>query len=398
MASSPPNRSKPRRFFIGAFFACAAVALVWYVTGRSNDDKQEVFRDRAPWEGTTGRPPVPVRTVTAERRDLPVYLKAIGTVSPLNTVTVRSRVDGQLLRVAFEEGQRVKRGQLLAEIDSAPYNIQLAHAEAQQAQNLALLETARRDLERFRELHARNLLTTQQLEAQQALVAEREAILAADQANVDDARLQLAYTKIEAPIAGRLGLRQVDPGNLIRANDQNGLVVITQTQPIAVLFTVPEVDLQQVLDPLRQGERLTVEAWDRSERQLLASGVLKTVDNQIDVATGTLRLKAEFANEDDRLFPNQFVNVRLRVRTLRDAVVIPGAAVLYGSRGTYVYVINEENVASVRDVVLGPANGTDQSIAEGLRGGEHVVLEGLDRLREGSRVIPTNTTPPPSDT
>jgi multidrug efflux system membrane fusion protein len=352
---------------------------------------------RAPWEGTQGPRPIPVSTVAAALRDLPVHLKAIGTVTPLNTVTVRSRVDGQLLRVVFDEGQTVKAGQLLAEIDPAQYQIQLAQAEAQQRQNLAQLETAKRDLERFQQLHGQNLLTTQQLEAQQSLVAERNAVLAADQAQVDNARLRLAYTKIEAPISGRLGLRQVDAGNLIRANDQNGLVVITQTRPIAVMFTVPEIDLQKVLDPLRAGERLEVEAWDRSEKNLLATGVLKTVDNQIDAATGTLRLKAEFANDDDELFPNQFVNVRLRVRTLADAIVIPGAAVQYGSRGTYVYVVNARDEAVVRDVVLGPMDGTMQAITQGLTAGEAVVLEGLDRLRDGRKVILTNSTPPPSD-
>jgi multidrug efflux system membrane fusion protein len=315
----------------------------------------------------------------------------------MNTVTVRSRVDGQLERVVFEEGQMVRQGQVLAEVDPAPYEIQLAQVEAQMRQNVAQLETARRDLARFKELHGRDLLTTQQLEAQQALVREREAMVAADQAQVDDAKLQLAYTNIQAPISGRLGLRQVDAGNLIRANDQNGIVVITQTQPISVLFTVPEIDLQKVLDPLRAGETLAVQAWDRSEQNLLATGILKTVDNQIDVATGTLRLKAEFPNDDERLFPNQFVNIRLRVRTLENAVVIPAAAVLFGSRGTYVYVINEQDEAIVRDLVLGPTDGTHQSIAEGLKPGEAVVLEGLDRLREGRKVIVTNETTPASD-
>jgi len=307
---------------------------------------------------------------------------------------VRSRVDGQLLRVAFEEGETVKKGQLLAEIDPAPYQIQLAQADARLLQNRAQLDTARRDLERFRQLYEENLLTTQQLEAQQALVAAREAALAADQADVDNAKLRLAYTKIEAPISGRLGLRVVDAGNLIRANDQSGLVVITQTRPIAVLFTVPEIDLQKVLEPLRAGESLAVEAWDRSEQNRLATGQLKTVDNQIDLATGTLRLKAEFANADDRLFPNQFVNVRLQVRTLAGAVVIPGAAVQFGSRGTYVYVINEKDEAVVRDVVLGPVADQLQAIAEGLKPGDAVVLEGLDRLRDGRKVIISDQTAP----
>ena len=330
--------------------------------------------------------PVPVRAVTAAKRDLPVHLKAIGTVVPLNTVTVRSQVDGQLMRVAFEEGQRVEKGQLLAEIDPAPYRIRLAQMEGQQQQNLAQAQTARNDLQRLQKLHAQSLITQQELEQQQALVAQRDGVLAADKAMVDEARLQLAYTRIEAPISGRLGLRQVDAGNLIRSGDANGLVVITQTRPIAVTFTVPEIDLEKVLEPMRAGEELVVEAWDRSEQNRLATGVLKTVDNQIDLATGTLRLKAEFLNEDERLFPNQFVNVRLRVRTLQDVLVVPTATIQFGSRGTYVYIVNAENQATVRDVVLGASDGTLQCVTKGLNPGELVVIEGLDRLREGRTV------------
>jgi len=330
--------------------------------------------------------PTPVRAVAAKRADLPVYLRAIGTVSPFNTVIVRSRVEGELLKLAFIEGQEVKKGQLLAEVDAEPYRIRVAQVEAQLRQNEAQLQTVRNDLERFKQLHGQALVTQQQLEAQGALVAEREAAVAADQAQVEDGRRQLAYTKVEAPIAGRLGLRQVDVGNLVRPGDPGGIVVIKQTRPIAVLFTVPEIDLQKVVDPLRAGESLRVEAWDRSEVSQLATGVLRTVDNQIDLATGTLRLKAEFPNEDERLFPNQFVNIRLRVRTVKDAIVVPGAVVQFGSRGTYVFVINEKNEATVRDVVLGPADGMLQAIAKGLQVGELVAIEGLDRLREGRLV------------
>lgn len=249
-------------------------------------------------------------------------------------------------------------------------------------------------MQRFQQLNEKQLLTSQELELQQALVEEREGQLAAFQAQVDNARLELGYTRIEAPISGRLGLRQVDAGNLIRGGDSGGLVVITQTQPISVLFTVPEVDLQKVLDPMRTGEQLVAEAWDRNEQTLLATGVLKTVDNQINVATGTLRLKAEFTNADERLFPNQFVNVRLRVLTIANAIVIPAAAVQYGSRGTYVYVVNEKSQSVVRDLVLGPADGTLQSVAQGLKTGDEVVLEGLDRLRDGRGVTIINDEKP----
>lgn len=387
--SASPTSSK-RRWFFFAFIAGLFGVGVWYFGFRA----KPVPTTGTSWRrGMMGADATPVKTVTTEKKALAVHLKSIGTVTPLNTVTVRSRVDGQLLRVLFEEGQQVKKGDLLAEIDPSPYQNKLAQAEGQQTQNRAQLDSAENDLRRLQPLYEKTLVTAQELEAQQALVNQRKGALAAFAAQVEDARLQLAYTKIEAPISGRLGLRQVDAGNLVRAGDSGGLVVITQTQPISVLFTVPEVDLQKVLDPLRAGEQLPVEAWDRSEQNVLARGVLKTVDNQIDIATGTLRLKAEFANADERLFPNQFVNVRLRVQTLENAVVIPAAAVQFGSRGTYVYIVNEKTQAIVRDVVLGPADGTQQAIIKGLSPGDQVVLEGLDRLREGRPVTVVNGQP-----
>ena len=387
MASSS---SAFRRRLIYVVAACILAAGVWYFGFR--DEPPERRYPRPAWAGNDWPGVMPVRTVQAEARDLAVHLKAVGTVTPLNSVTVQSQVNGRLLRIAFTEGERVEQGDLLAEIDPEPYRIQLAQVEGQLQQNLALLATARRDLARYQELHDKTLLAQQQLEAQEALVAQREGAVAADRAQVADARLQLDYTRIVAPISGRLGLRRIDPGNLVRANDVEGIVTITQTQPIAVEFAVPEINLQDVLDPLRAGEALVVEAWDRSERQQLAEGTVRTVDNQIDPQTGTLRLKAVFTNEDERLFPNQFVNVRLRVRTLRDAIVVPAAAVQFGSRGTYVYVIDSDLKARVRDVVLGPADGEHQSIAKGVESGEPVVLEGIDRLREGRKVIITNDT------
>jgi len=385
----PPSR---HRWILYAATILVVGAGVWYFSSRK--PPAHTHGPNPAWAGEGRDAVTPVRVVAAERRELTVHLKAIGTVTPLNTVTVRSRVDGQLLRVAFDEGQRVEKGQLLAEIDPEPYRIQLAQAEGQLSQNSAQLETARADLERLRPLFERSLVTTQQMDAQTSLVREREGTLASNRARVDEARLQLTYTQIEAPIAGHLGLRRIDAGNLVRANDTGGLVTITQTQPIAVVFTVPEVDLNKVLEPFRAGKQLAVEALDRNEREVLARGVLTTVDNQIEVATGTLRLKAEFSNEDERLFPNQFVNIRLQVRTLPDAVVIPAAAVQFGSRGTYVYVVTMESTVTVRDVVLGPADALDQAIESGLKPGEPVVLEGIDRLREGRRVIVVKDEPP----
>jgi multidrug efflux system membrane fusion protein len=376
--------SSRRRWPVYAGIVALAALGAWYF---SKPGKQPNRRGPNPaWAGQ-GEPAAPVKVVAAEKRQLPVHLKAIGTVTPPNIVTVRSRVDGQLLRVTFTEGQQVEPGQLLAEIDPEPYRIQLAQAEGRQRENLAALETARADLQRFQQLFDKKLLTTQEMDAQRSLVRAREGAVAADQAEVDKARLQLAYTRIEAPISGRVGLRRIDAGNLIRANDTNGLVVITQTRPIAVVFTVPEIDLDKVVAPLRAGGALEVEAWDRSERNLLARGQLRTIDNQIDLATGTLKLKAEFPNADEALFPNQFVNVRLQVATLKDAVVIPNAAVQFGSKGTYVYVVNAKNQSTIRPVVLGASNGVLQSVTEGLAPGDPVVIEGLDRLREGKTVL-----------
>lgn len=387
MPVSSTFRSRKRWFLYAAVILFIGFA-VWYFAFRGPPAKQRYLQPA--WAGTQYPLLIPVSTVAAKVQDLPVHLKAIGTVTPLNSVTVRSRVDGQLLRVDFEEGQRVERGQVLAEIDPASYRIRLAQAEGQLQQNVARLNSARSDLERIRDLHAQNLVTNQQLEVQQALVSEREGAVAADQAQVDDARLQLAYTRVEAPIAGRVGLRRIDAGNLVRQSDSNGLVVITQTRPISVTFTIPEVELPAVLEPFRAGEPMKVEAWDRNETKVLATGVLKTLDNQIDTATGTLRLKAEFANDDELLFPNQFVNVRMRVRTLEHTIVIPSAAVQFGSRGTYVYVINDQKKATVRDVVLGPSDGNQQAVTKGLNPGDAVVLEGLDRLREGRGVVIAN--------
>jgi len=395
MSSAPSPR---RPWLLYGAVALVFAAGVWYFGIRT--DPNAAGPGRMSFRSRSGSTATPVRVEPVLRRDLAVHLRAIGTVTPRNTVTVRSRVEGQLLKVHFQEGQQVAAGQLLAEIDPLPYEIRLAQAEARLRQNRAQLLTAKADLERVRQLHAQTLMSQQQLEAAQALVADREGAGAADQANVDDARRQLAYTRIEAPLSGRLGLRQVDAGNLIRPGDAGGIVVITQTRPINVLFTVPEQELPKVLEPLRAGQGLPVEAWDRAEQQRLAAGLLNTVDNQIDLATGTLRLKAEFPNEDEKLFPNQFVNVRLRVRTFKDAVVVPVAAVQYGSRGTYVYLVTEDSLAAVRDVVLGPAEEGMQAVLQGLSGGERVVLEGIDRLREGRPVTIVaadgTVTPPPA--
>lgn len=373
--SHPPQS---RRWFLYSLVALAFAGGVWYLAVRAPAPSGPSYRSRG-----KSNQPVPVRALPAQKKDLVVSLRAIGTVTPLNTVTVRSRIEGELLRVAFTEGQLVKAGELLAEVDPEPYHIRLAQADARLRQNEASLRTAAADLSRTQQLHAQSLLSQQQFEAQQALVAEREAIVAADRASVEDAKRQLAYTKIEARIAGRTGLRRVDVGNVVRASDTAGIVTITQVQPVTVVFTVPEVDLQKVVEPIRAGEALEVEAWDRGEQTLLSKGFLRTIDNQIDLATGTLKLKAEFPDAEDKLFPNQFVNVRLRLRTLKDAVVVPTAAIQFGSRGAYVFIANAKTEVEVRDVELGPSEGMLQAIAKGVSVGELVVREGVERLRAG---------------
>ncbi len=330
--------------------------------------------------------PFPVQAVVVKPGDIDITLAALGTVTARNTVTVKPRVDGQLVRINFREGERVKAGEVLAEIDPRPFQAQLDQVSGQLARDQALLANARLDLERYRGLLAKDSIAKQQVDVQEAQVRQYEGVVKADQALVDSAQLQLSFTKVTAPLAGRLGLRQVDVGNMVRSSDAAGLVVITQTQPINVLFTIPSDNLSPVVSRLRAGESLTVEAFERDGKAKLASGHLQTVDNQIDTATGTVKLKAEFANADDRLFPNQFVNVRLRVETRKEALLIPLAALQRGTKGSFVYVVGPESAVSVRPVVPGPASGDVVAIEQGLSAGEQVVTDGLDKLREGAKV------------
>ncbi len=311
-------------------------------------------------------------------------------MTPLRTVTVRSRVDGELIRVLFEEGQVVKQGQLLAEIDSRPFHVQLAQAEGQLARDQALLENARLDLERYRALFQQDSIAKQQLDTQASLVRQYEGAVQMDASQIDNARLQLAYARVVAPVSGRVGLRLLDPGNIVRGGDAGGLVVITQLQPVAVVFTVPQDMLPAVLKRLGEmktaGASLPVEAWDREQRNKLAEGVLASADNMVDPQTGTVKLKAQFANADAGLFPNQFVNVRMTLDTQRDAILVPPAAIQRGAQGMFVYLVRADRTVGLRPVKLGPADGARQSIAEGLAAGELVVIDGTDRLRPGSRV------------
>ncbi len=328
----------------------------------------------------------PVVVAPVGKGDVGIYLNGLGTVIPRNVVTVRTRVDGQLMRVYFQEGQMVRAGTLLAEIDPRPFQVQLAQAEGQMARDAALLKNAQVDVERYRTLVAQDSIARQQLDTQEALVRQYEGALKIDQGQIDAAKLQLTYARITAPISGRVGLRQVDAGNLVRASDANGLVVITQTQPATVVFTLPEDSLPKVQKRLKSGEALPVEAFDREQKNKLAAGKLLTTDNAIDTATGTVRLKAIFANDDEALFPNQFVNARMLADTRKDAVLVPTAAIQRGVPGTFVYVVKEDKTVTVRPVKLGPQDGENIAIEEGVALGETVVIDGADKLREGAKI------------
>ena len=336
--------------------------------------------------------PVPVRVSEVKQGDFPIYYKALGTVTALNTINVRSRVAGELVKVYFKEGQMVKAGDLLAEIDPRSYQNALLQAEGTLLQNQAQLKNAQVDVQRYRGLYAEDSIAKQTLDTAEALVSQYQGTVKTNQAAVNDAKLNLEFTKIRAPISGRVGLRQLDVGNLVAANDATALVVITQTEPIVVSFTLPETNLALVLERYRSGAKMPVQAWNRGDTKELAVGVLSSIDNQIDITTGTLKFKALFENRDQALFPNQFVNVRLLADTLKNVVLAPTAAIQYGTNGSFVYAMDGDNKVKIRSIKVGATDGDVTVIEDGLKPGDRVVLEGTDRLRDGGAVEVVNDT------
>lgn len=366
----------------------AAVAWWRHSTSTEGTPQAQGSAARAGAEGRRGMRGAmlaPVQAATARSESVPRYLTGLGTVTAANTVTVSSRVDGQLLALHFEEGQQVKAGDLLAEIDPSQFKVALAQAQGQLARDQATLANAKRDLARYQQLVKTNLVSRQELDTQQALVAESAGTIKADQAAVASAQLQLDWSRITAPIDGRVGLKQVDVGNQISSGDTAGIVVLTQTHPIDLVFTLPESEIPTVMQARKNGT-LSVEAWDRTNKRKITTGTLLSLDNQIDSTTGTIKLKARFNNEDDVLFPNQFVNARMLVDTQHNAVVIPAAALQMGNEGNFVWVLNSENKVSKHLVTPGIQNSQTVVIDAGLSAGDRVVTDGIDRLTEGASV------------
>ena len=401
----PPRRPRSRWIWAGVLLAVfTAIAVgAWMLWGRdSSGSSGATAKDgqaspaKGAGKGGAGKGGgrfgggaggvQPVQAVAAKPGDINIVQTALGTATALRTVTVKPRVDGQLKEVLFTEGQVVKEGEALAQIDPVPFQVALAQAEGTLARDAAQLNNARLDLERYRTLLTQDSIAAQQVDSQAATVRQLEGTVKVSQAQVDNAKLQLSYTRIAAPIAGRLGLRQVDPGNMVRGSDANGIAVITQVDPMGVLFTIPQDNLPRVLNRLKSGDKPAVEAWDREQKNLLSRGQLITTDNQIDVTTGTVKLKAQFSNAENKLFPNQFVNVRMVVDIRKGVIVVPAAAVQRGAQGNVVYVVKEDNTVTLRPVVTGPAEGLLIAIESGLQAGERVITDGVDRIREGAKV------------
>jgi multidrug efflux system membrane fusion protein len=379
----PGPRSRSRRWpWLLAAVALAAAALAaWYWFGHGSSDQ-----GKAGGKGDAASRPMPVVAAPARKGNIDVYIDALGTVTPLNNVVVHTRVDGQLMSVAFREGQNVKAGDLLAQIDPRPFEVMLTQANGQMARDQAQLKNAQVDLERYQTLLSQDSISRQQVDTQAALVRQFQGAVESDKGAIDNARLQITYARITAPISGRVGLRQVDPGNIVHAGDSNGLVTITQVQPVTVIYPVPEDNVPRIVKRMQSTQSVAVDAFDRSGKTRLATGKLLTIDNQIDTTTGTVKVKAEFPNTDSALFPNQFVNVRMVVETHEDSTLVPTAAIQRGAPGTFVFLVKEDKTVAVTSVQLGAVSGETTEVSKGLAPGNLVVVDGADKLRDGSSV------------
>ncbi|VWC06718.1 multidrug transporter [Burkholderia lata] len=395
-----PAARRPRRTLMAGALAVVVIGglLWWHPWNRTPASGTAASGAGASAAGGTGghrgrggpasmaNIPQPVQVGTATQGEMPIVLSALGTVTPLANVTVKTQLSGYLQSVAFQEGQIVKKGDLLAQIDPRPYQVSLENAEGTHARDSALLATARLDLKRYQTLLSQDSIASQTVDTQASLVKQYEGAVKTDQAAIDSAKLNLTYARITAPVSGRVGLRQVDPGNYVTPGDTNGLVVITQLQPMSVIFTTSEDNLPQILKQVNAGQKLSVTAYNRNNTVPLETGSLATLDNQIDTSTGTVKLRANFDNKEGMLFPNQFVNTRLLVDVLRNATIVPTSAVLTGSIGQFVYVVKPDNTVTVRKVTIGPVDGERTSIVSGVSLGERVVTDGSDRLREGAKI------------
>jgi multidrug efflux system membrane fusion protein len=377
--------SKPLPYFLAVrALMCACIALALSGCGSTSADSKQKGSGGKGGRGG-GQMIIPVAVAKAEVRDLPILLSGLGSVEAYNTVAVKSRIDGQLVKVNFREGQEVKQGDLLAEIDPRPYEVQLSQAQATLFKDQAALKDARLNLERFQQLYKDGVISKQQFDTQGSLEAQLDGAVRADQAQVDTVKLNLAYTRITAPVNGRVGLRQIDVGNMVHASDPNGLLVITQLQPISVIFSLPQDNLQAVSQHMRGG-KLSVDAYSRDDQTKLATGSLTTIDNQIDTTTGTGKLKAVFDNRDRSLWPNQFVNVHLLLEVKKNNTVVPSAAIQRGPQGTYVFVVKPDNTAEMRNVTVSISQGNFTAIAQGIKPNENVVTDGQDKLQPGTKV------------
>jgi multidrug efflux system membrane fusion protein len=384
----PPKSLHPkkkRRAWPWVLLLLIAAGAAAYYYPRLGEQTAQTPAKKGGGRGGDGRP-VPVVAAAARRGEMPVFLNGLGSVTAFNTVTVRTRVDGQVDKVAYEEGQIVKEGDLLIQIDPRPFQVQLEQAEAQLAHDQALLANANVDLERYRVLYTQEAVPKQQFDTQEATVKQYDATIKTDRAAIDAARLNLVYAHITAQLTGRIGLRLVDQGNMVHATDAQGLAVITQLQPIAVIFNIAEDSLPLVSKKIAAGQKLTVYAYDRDLKVRLAEGTLLTIDNQIDQTTGTVKFKAVFENKDLSLFPNQFVNARLLLETKHAATIIPTAAIQRSPQSTFVYVVKDDNTVEIRNIATGTTEGDEAQVDSGLQPGDKVVIDGIDKLQQGSKV------------